>query len=347
MKKYLILLLFTATFMIVNAQNKFEKKPYLTQSFSGATINSVVSKTSGGNISVTAVSPSESKVEVFVTQNGNSLNSLSDDEIKTKIVEDYDLDISVNNGNLTVTAKPKHEITNWKHALRFSFKIFVDQKVSTKLETSGGNIALKGISGNQDFKTSGGNLSLEELSGTIKGKTSGGNIYVRNCKDGLDLSTSGGNILAKNAKGHIHISTSGGSIKLSNLKGNINASTNGGNIEGEVIDGELSASTSGGNVSLQKLSCNLKASTSGGNIDVSIQNPGKYVTIHNSAGKVSLTIPKNTSMDLKLNAMKISTQNLENFNGKTSKEEINGTVNGGGIPVVIDAGGGKIDVVFN
>jgi hypothetical protein len=343
MKKYLILLFAATIYFSANAQ----KAPYLTKSFSSENINSVVAKTSGGNISVTAVNPSESRVEVFVSKNGNWRNKLSDDELKSKIEEDYDLEVSVNNGTLTAVAKAKHNNINWKNSLSFSFRIYVPQKVSTQLKTSGGNIDLAGLSGDQDFKTSGGNLSLTSLSGNIKGKTSGGNITLKNCKDELELSTSGGNISAENSEGKIHLSTSGGSLQLNNLKGNIDASTSGGNVEGETIEGTLSARTSGGNVSLQKLSCSVKASTSGGNIDVSVLHTGKYISLNNSAGQVRLTVPKNTGMDLKLNASKISTQNLQNFSGTNKTEEINGTVNGGGIPVTVDAGSGRISLIFD
>jgi len=347
MKKYLFLPLIAFASFIANAQNKSEKQPYLTKSFAGENISTIVSETSGGNISVTGVNPSESRVEVFVNQNNSWKKTLSDDEIKSRINEDYDLDVSAVNGKLTVTATPKHKIIDWKRSLSFSFRIYTPSNVSTKLQTSGGNITLSNISGNQDFSTSGGNLALNTLTGKIKGRTSGGNIHLRDCKDDLNLSTSGGNIQAENSSGYIHISTSGGSIQLTSLNGDVDARTSGGNISGESIEGELIAGTSGGNVSLQKLNCSVKASTSGGNIDVSVDNPGKYVSINNSAGKVRLTLPKNKGMDLKLNAMKISTQNLENFNGTNSKDEINGTVNGGGIPVTVDAGSGKIDVVFD
>jgi len=346
MKKYLILTAISITLLAVKARSQEVKTPYLTKSFPSENINSVVSETSGGNISVMAVSPSESRIEVFVNQNGGRGNKLSDNEIKSKVEEDYDLEVSLNNGKLTAAAKPKHTITNWKKSLSFSFKIYVPQKVSTQLKTSGGNIDLTGVSGDQDFKTSGGNLSLNSVSGNIKGKTSGGNISLKNCLNDLDLSTSGGNIIAEKSEGKIHLSTSGGNVQLNDLKGNISASTSGGNVEGETIDGELSAHTSGGNVSLQKLSCSLVASTSGGNMDVSILRPGKYITLNNSAGQVRLVLPKNTGMDLKLNASKITTQNLENFSGNNSKNEISGTVNGGGIPVTVDDNGGKIEVIF-
>ena len=347
MKKYLILSLMAVGSFAVKAQTKQEKQPYLTKSFSSQKINDVVSQTSGGNINVTSVDPSEARVEVYVFQNGRRGNMLSNDEIRSKIQSDYDLTVNLNNGTLTATAKPKLRITNWKNALSFSFMIYVPATVSTNLRTSGGNIALSGLSGNQDFATSGGNLELNELSGKIKGRTSGGNIYLKNCKDELNLATSGGNIMGKSSSGQIHLSTSGGSIQLKDLDGNIEASTSGGNVEAESVKGDLAARTSGGNVSLQKLNCSVKTSTSGGNIEVSIETPGKFVSINNSGGRVRLSIPKNTGMDLKLSAQKISTQNLQNFSGNNSKGQINGTVNGGGIPVTVDAGGGDLDVVFD
>jgi hypothetical protein len=347
MKKCLLSLLMVVTVFALKAQKETKREPYEVKTFQGETISSIVSETSGGNISVSGVSQSESRVEVFVTQNDSRRNELSNDEIKARMDADYDLDVSVNNGKLTATAKVKNKIKDWKKMLNFSFKIYAPKNVSTKLSTSGGNIVLTGISGDQDFSTSGGNLDLHDLGGKIKGRTSGGNIMINNCKDEIDVSTSGGNIQAENSTGQIALSTSGGSIELKFLDGNIKASTSGGNIEAEAIEGDLAAHTSGGNVSLQKLNCSVKASTSGGNIDVSIKTAGKYVSINNSAGKINLRIPKNTRMDLKMNAMKISTENLENFSGTNSKDEISGTVNGGGIPVTVDAGSGRIDVVFD
>lgn len=346
MKKYFLLLTLAAFSFATIAQNKADKA-YLTKSFSGETIDKVVSETSGGNIIVMAVSPADSHVEVFVNQNSNWKKMLSDEEIKSRIDEDYNLTISANSGKLTVTAKPKHKITDWKKALSFSFKIYVPKNAEANLETSGGNIELTALTGKKDFTTSGGNLILKDISGKTKGTTSGGNIYLGNSKDDLDLTTSGGNINAENSSGNIDVSTSGGSIRLNDLKGTIKAVTSGGNILGESIDGDLSAQTSGGNIGLYKLTCSLKTSTSGGNIDVAMTSLGKFVSINNSAGKVNLQLPKNAGVDLKLSAMKISTGKMENFKGNLDKEEVNGALNGGGIPVTVDAGGGKINLDFN
>jgi hypothetical protein len=57
--------------------------------------------------------------------------------------------------------------------------------------------------------------------------------------------------------------------------------------------------------------------------------------------------PYLTKSFLKLSAMKISTGTLENFKGTNSKEEINGRLAGGGVPVTVDANGGNINLEFN
>ncbi|MGH2563124.1 MAG: DUF4097 family beta strand repeat-containing protein [Ginsengibacter sp.] len=347
MKKYLFLLMLVNICVAVNAQNKWEKEPYLTKSFSGEAINQVMAETNGGNITVTGVDPSEPKVEVFVNQNNDRKNLLTDDELKSKINEEYDLDVSVNNNKLTVTAKPKHRITDWKRALNFSFKIYAPKNASADLKTSGGNISLSNLSGDKDFTTSGGNLNLDGLEGKTKGSTSGGNINLSNSKDDIDVTTSGGNINAEKSSGNIKIITSGGSINMDNLDGKIKAETSGGNVRGEMIGGDLDASTSGGNVSLHNLTCALKAGTSGGNVNVSMKTLGSYLSLYNSSGKISLEIPKGVGIDLKLSAKKISTPNIANFSGTGSNEEMKGTVNGGGVPVTVDAGGGRIDLTFN
>ncbi len=347
MKKYFFLLLLATVSLLVNAQDKTDKQPYLTKSFSGESINKVMAETTGGNISVTGVDPKESRVEVFVSKNNNKKNSLSDDEITAKVNADYDLDVAVKNNELTVTAKSKHKITDWKKALNFSFKIYVPENAATDLTTSGGNISLANLSGDKKFTTSGGNLNLESLKGKTKGSTSGGNINLANSKDDIDLATSGGNINAEKSSGNITITTSGGSINMEDLSGKINASTSGGNVKGKGIGGDLKASTSGGNVSLHNLTCALNAGTSGGNIDVSIKTLSGHVSINNSAGKVNLELPKDAGVDLKLSASKISTPNLQNFSGSGTNEEMQGTINGGGVPVTVHAGSGKINLEFN
>jgi hypothetical protein len=342
MKHYLILLLLTGFGFTVSAQFNSEKEPYLTKSLSNEAVKKVSMETTGGNISVLSAGSSDSRLEVYVQSNNGKNSSLSKDEIKKRMEELYDLEISVSDNKLTAKAEPKHKNMDWKRSLSISFKAYVPSSVSTDLSTSGGNITLKGISGTQNFTTSGGNLNIEDVSGKIKGRTSGGNLNLRNLKDDIDLTTSGGNVDADNCTGNIKLTTSGGSLNLKDLKGHINASTSGGNVRGTDIGGELIANTSGGSIVLKELTCSLETSTSGGNIDVSIKEFGEYCKISNSGGNIDLSIPKNKGADLKLSAEKIKTSGLENFSGTKDDDSIKGKLNGGGVPVTVSTGSGNI-----
>src|SRR4030095_12659573 len=297
MKKYFFLLLLAAFQLLAIAQPKGDKEPYLTKSLKNETMKDVEVEPSGGSISVTGVTVSESRIEVFVSGNNNKDN-LSKDEIQKRMNELYDLKIAVANNKLTATAKSKERIKDWKKALNISFKIFVSKNVSTDLSTSGGGISLNNLSGDLKFSTSGGSLDLDNVGGKIDGRTSGGSINLENSKDDIELSTSGGSIHAKNCNGKLRLSTSGGSLDLKDLKGDIRATTSGGNVEGKNVEGELITHTSGGSIHLSDLSCSLETSTSGGNIDVSIKQFGKYVKISNSAGNIDLELPKGKGIDL-------------------------------------------------
>lgn len=341
MKKYCLLLIFACSTFIVNAQWNQDKEPFMTKSLSKESIKDIKMVTSGGNITVSSVNASEARLEVYVQPNNSRQNPMTKEEIQKRLDEDYDLIISTDNNKLVATAKSKHENRkwDWKKHLNISFKAFVPQNVSTDLATSGGNITLSNISGEQDFKTSGGNLNLDKISGKIKGRTSGGNIIFNNLKDDINLATSGGNIEANNSTGTMKLSTSGGNVRLKGLNGDIKASTSGGNVKGEDVAGELSAHTSGGNIIMNNLSSSIEASTSGGSIDVEVSKLGKYITLHNSGGSIDLVLPKDKGLDLDLSASRVKAGTLNNFSGKIEDDQVRGKLNEGGIPVKLRTSG--------
>ncbi|MGI8952361.1 MAG: DUF4097 family beta strand repeat-containing protein [Chitinophagaceae bacterium] len=346
MKKYLFISLLTFITIATKAQNGADQTPYSTKSLTNENIKNVQVETSGGSISVSGVT-SDARIEMYVWPNNGNNNSLSKDEIQKRLNEDYDINISVNNNKLVATAKQKDRNMNWKKSLSISFKVFVPQNVSTDLHTSGGSISLTNLSGNQNFTTSGGSLHVDEVSGKITGKTSGGSIHLSNSKNDIDLRTSGGSIEANNCNGNLTLETSGGSLKLTSLQGIIHANTSGGSVNGSDINGELAAHTSGGSVKLTNLSCSLETSTSGGSIDVAITTLGKYVKINNGGGDIDLQLPQGKGMDLQLSARKIKTGTMNNFSGTTEDDNVRGKLNGGGVPVTVDASSGRINLTWN
>ncbi len=336
MKKYLFLLLIAAQSLFVFAQkNNNDVQPYLTKSLSSADIKKIEAQTSGGNISVAGVS-SDARIEVYVKDNQGK--ELSKDEMAERL-KNYNVTVDAGGNKLTAIAESKERNMNWKKALSISFKIYVPTAVSSNLQTSGGNIGLNNLDGDQKFTTSGGNLTLDGLTGGINGKTSGGNISISHSHDNINLETSGGNIEAVNCNGKISMTTSGGNVRLTNLKGNIKTGTSGGNINGSDIEGALSAHTSGGSVNLDKLSCTLETATSGGSMDVQIVKLGDYVRVSNSGGTINLQLPKDKGMDLHLEGDKVKTSSLTNFSGSVEDDKVDGKMNGGGTSVVVKTSG--------
>lgn len=341
MKKYLLLLVAFVPYLL-QAQSA---TPYLTKALNNQHIKNVEVETSGGSVAVTGSGAAEAKIEVYINGNNGS-RELSKDEIEKRL-SNYELNVAVNGDKLTATAKRKNESLSWNsNGLSISFKIYVPGDVATNLSTSGGSIAIAKLNGTQDFRTSGGSLHVENVTGKIHGRTSGGSIHVSDSKSDINLSTSGGSIEAKNCQGNITLKTSGGSLDLDNLDGTIEASTSGGSVEGSKINGELNASTSGGSIHLDQLACSLEAATSGGSIEIAFNSLGKYVTVSNSSGNIELTLPSGKGLDLRLKGRKIKTSTLSNFSGSVEENSISGQLNGGGIPVRVDAGNGRVELAL-
>jgi hypothetical protein len=343
MKKVLFLLAFGLPVMSLYAQR--DRQPFLQKSFARGAVKALESETSGGNISVLGSTSGDARVEVYV-QGNNGRTDLSREEIQRRLDEQYDLTVDLQGNKLVAVAKGKKN-SNWNnHGLSVSFIIYTPGEVSSHVRTSGGNLALKNLTGNEDFRTSGGNIDADHLAGTIVGRTSGGNVTISDSRNDIDLETSGGNMEARNCEGKIQLETSGGNVGLRGVKGTIRATTSGGQVEGGQINGELYAHTSGGNIELGEVSASLDASTSGGNIHVNFLSTGKYVSLSNSSGDISVQLPANQGMDLRISAERVHVTAMNNFRGDQDEKHIRGTVNGGGIPVKVDGNGGSVHVSF-
>src|SRR5258708_8304558 len=125
MKKTFLLLFIVSAITIVKAQS--EKEPWLTKLLSTEWVKRVKARTSGGSISVSGVNASSARIEVYIGSN-NGNKTLSKDEIKSRL-ENYELDISVNDHKLSAIAKVKDQNLNrdcW-HSLIISFNIYVPQ----------------------------------------------------------------------------------------------------------------------------------------------------------------------------------------------------------------------------
>jgi hypothetical protein len=321
-----------------------EEKPYMVKTFSANAIKNLKMSTSGGGLSVMGTTDAEARIEVYVKSNNwnGSGDNISKEELEERL-QKYELNISQDGNTLIATAKNKNNTWD-KKSLSIGFKAYVPENIITDLNTSGGSISVKNITGNAIGRTSGGSISVVKCKNKIALKTSGGSISADNCSGDIDLTTSGGSISASDLDGTIDLITSGGSISLDNLKGNTKAVTSGGSIKATELRGESMVKTSGGSITLREIYGTLDAATSAGSLDAEIMELGKSLTLSVSSGSMNVKMPMNKGMDLDCSAQRVNMGTLTNFDGEVDKSYVKGKANGGGIPVKMRVSSGNLTV---
>ena len=129
--------------------------------------------------------------------------------------------------------------------------------------------------------------------------------------------------------------------------GNIMMKTGGGHIKIDQIDGAIEAQTGGGHIEIQEAHGSISAKTSGGNISSTIRSVNDKLRFSTSAGNVSLTLPADIGANLEIMATSIDLDETFTFNGEKSRKSINGTLNGGGLPIDINCGYGNVTINAN
>jgi len=288
-----------------------EGQPYLTKEFTMDKPGNLNVKINGGGISVSSHEGNKVKVEMYVRKGVKWITPT--DDAADDIREDYDIEIVQSENTVSARVERKNEISSWfswfGDNISISFTVYVPEKISCTLNTSGGSISLKGVTGKQEVKTSGGSLTLNSIQGRMEARTSGGSISIEKYTGTLSAHTSGGPISLQDSRGELNVSTSGGSIKLNNVDGSI------------------------------------EASTSGGGIHANISALDKYLRLKTSGGSITAVVPTGLGLDLNLKGNHVNAK-LINFNGEAEKDEVVGSMNGGGIPVVMSTSGGSVNLEY-
>lgn len=326
-KQIHIILIAIVSIACISWNNNFvndNQEPTMSETFTLNEPGNVIVETSGGGITVNGHNKNIVVVNAFVRKNGKVLSP--NHELVSKLSEAYELTIKQNGNEIIATSKRIKKIQLWKR-ISISFQITVPHKMSSNLKTSGGSIKIDDMEGNHKMITSGGGIKIHAITGIVNGKTSGGGIKVEDNHGDVNISTSGGGITIANSAGNVKAHTSGGGIKLENIKGNVEANTSGGSI---TLNGEMD---------------NVSAHTSGGSIKANITGVKEELHLKTSGGSIHANIPSNLGMNLDLKGNRVNIQ-LKNFDGSAKKNQVTGTMNGGGVPVYMHTSGGGVNVEF-
>ena len=162
-----------------------------------------------------------------------------------------------------------------------------------------------------EIESSGGGIDMAEIDGQVTAESSGGGVTVRNLGGAARLSSSGGAIDGTNIAGDIDASSSGGGIEIREARGRVVAESSGGGVSvafaaGNAKGGDLSSS--GGGVAAQ--------------VDPAV---GLEIDASSSGGSVACDLPLTVR-------------------GRIGRNEVHGTLNGGGPLLELDSSGGGIAI---
>jgi hypothetical protein len=206
--------------------------------------------------------------------------------------------------------------------------IQVPRYIDIELDTTGGDIRVRGVGGSLSGQTMGGDLVLAELTGRVSLKTMGGNIEMtdsdvrgtletmggnvtlRDVVGSVDASSMGGNVIFDNvtphpggsADGGVRVSTMGGNIEVPHAPYGADVETMGGNVEIGAADGFVKANTMGGDIRVESLDGWIRAGTLGGAIEVTmVGDPSqgrRDVRLSSEGGDITLYVPADLAMDV-------------------------------------------------
>ncbi|MAO66554.1 MAG: hypothetical protein CL666_16305 [Balneola sp.] len=224
-------------------------------------------------------------------------------------LSDYDIEITQNGNVVKAIVDHNSRGWNWNDNYSISFIVYAPQETRTRLKTSGGSLTAKNLTGTQELKTSGGSITTEGIEGEMVLNTSGGSISMKDIQGDVDARTSGGTIRADMMVGDVDVRTSGGSIRLSGIEGKVEARTSGGSINAEVLA------------------------------------PSELIELRTSGGSITITVPRELGYDLDLDGNRVY-GSLENFSGEMEKDEVRGSLNGGGVKIKAKTSGGSVRLEY-
>lgn len=246
------------------------------------------------------------------------------------IEDDYIVEFSQEGNSVHLDVKRRNKFTNWFSSGRsLVINVSLPSEFDVDLQTSGGSVDVQNLAGVITTRTSGGSLRFENVDGPIHGRTSGGSIHLDGTSSTADLKTSGGGIRIGQVDGEVLARTSGGSISIERAGGTVSAHTSGGKIEVAEVHGAVDAKTSGGS------------------IKVSISGPlTADSTLTTSGGSVTVLVDPTIAMavDAKTSGGRVNTDLPVTIQGSTSKNRLEGDINGGGHLLRLRSSGGSVNL---
>jgi hypothetical protein len=293
---------------VVQSQNTTSGTPFRTETFDLGNSPVIQAELSGYSLSVTGEEgTSNTSVQAFLFKNGKSISS--ETEEAKEFLDRLELKISQSGSKLSILARQKSggSWDSWRSGISMEIRVKSPKQLEVNAKSSGGSLAIRGISGSAILNSSGGSIAVDSSGGVLEVNSSGGSFSLTNFDGSAKVGSSGGSVSITKANGTLEVSSSGGSMYLSQLDATLSASSSGGSIKAE----------------LDRVTQPMSFSASGGAITVELGSAAAF--------------------DLLVKGDGIRTD-LLNFQGTTTPNLMTGKVNGGGPRLELSSGGGSISL---
>ena len=161
------------------------------------------------------------------------------------------------------------------------------------------------------------------------------------------ISSSGGGIDIAGIDGKVMAESSGGGVKASRLGGAAQLSSSGGSISADNVAGDLEAESSGGGIAVREARGRVVAGSSGGAVSVAFAaGNAKGGELSSSGGGVATMVDPAVGLEIDASSSGGSVDcNLPlTVRGKIGRDDVHGTLNGGGALLKLRSSGGGIDI---
>ncbi len=172
---------------------------------------------------------------------------------------------AVSQGDTAVFGGEWHEERNHRGSVDFNISVPRELTV-VKIDTSGGAIGVRNISGRLEAHTMGGGIDLDQIGGLANVHTMGGGINAGSITGEARLETAGGSIHIESAGARLYALTAGGTLDIGTVAGPADVKTAGGSIRVRQTGGELIAVTAGGSINIGDVNGAATLRTAGGSI---------------------------------------------------------------------------------
>jgi len=177
--------------------------------------------------------------------------------------------------------------------------IHLDDVGSANVETGGGRIDVGNVGGDLKVQTGGDAIHIGTVKGRVVAQTGGGNITVASCGEGASLQTGAGTVKVEKCTGEVKIENGGGNVELGDIGGETKIQTGGGTIKLISSTGAVSAETGGGCIELWGVP-SARVETGAGTITAKFVSGGSADSVLETAtGDITVYLMANVNMTVR------------------------------------------------